>query len=147
MQGWVIRIAIIAVIVIGGLIFRDRLSGSAGDLQVGDCFDLPKATQNIKDVQHHPCTESHQAEVFALLKHPAAKGTAPLADAALASYLEQECGPRWVGYVGAEAASAGVLTYNGFFPVDSAWTDGERSVTCITYRDDEASMSSSVKLK
>ena len=36
MQGWVIRIAIIAVIVIGGLIFRDRLSGSANDLKVGD---------------------------------------------------------------------------------------------------------------
>ena len=77
MRGWIVRIAIIGVIALGGLIFRERLSGSAGDLAVGECFDVPAGDTNIGDVQHHPCSEAHTGEVFALVKNPAAKGTPP----------------------------------------------------------------------
>jgi hypothetical protein len=62
MRNWIIRIAIIAVIAGGAYILRDRLTANAGDLKVGDCFDDPTGEQ-VKDVQHHPCTESHTAEV------------------------------------------------------------------------------------
>ena len=50
----------------GGFILRDRLSSNAGDLKVGDCFDEPASGDEISDVQHHPCTESHTAEVVFL---------------------------------------------------------------------------------
>ena len=66
------------MIVIGGLVLRDRLSGSASDLKIGDCFDVPATETDIKDVQHHPCTEAHTGEVFAVVTHPAPKGTPPL---------------------------------------------------------------------
>ena len=49
---------IVAVIIVGGFILRDRLSSNAGDLKVGDCFDEPASGAEISDVQHHPCTEA-----------------------------------------------------------------------------------------
>src|SRR5262249_20602897 len=137
-RGWVIRIAIIAVIVIGGLIFRDRLSGNAGDLKVGDCFDVPTANVDVKDVQHHPCTESHTGEVFALVTHPAAKGTPPLDQNALVDFLSSSCGPIWVTYIGQEAAGSQVFDIGAFYPRDQDWNNGERGVTCYTYRIDGA---------
>lgn len=145
MQGWIIRIAIIAVIVIGGLIFRDRLSGSAGDLKVGDCFDVPTANVDVKDVQHHPCNEGHTGEVFAVVTHPGAKGTAPLTDAALIDYLGSACGPAWVTYIGQDAVSSEVFDIGAFYPRDEDWNDGDRGITCYTYRIDGASMSSTLK--
>jgi hypothetical protein len=144
-QGWVIRIAIIAVIVIGGLIFRDRLTGNAGDLKVGDCFDVPTATVDVKDVQHHPCTESHTGEVFAVVTHPAAKGTAPLVESQLIDFLSSSCGPAWVSYIGQEAAGSSVFDIGAFYPRDQDWNDGDRSVTCYTYRVDDQPMTSSLK--
>jgi hypothetical protein len=144
-RGWVIRIAIIAVIAIGGLIFRDRLSGSAGDLKVGDCFDIPAATVDVKDVQHHPCSESHTAEVFAIVNHPAAKGTPPLTESQLVDFLSSSCGPLWISYLGQPAVSSAVFDVGAFYPRDADWNDGDRTVTCYTYRTDEKPMTSSVK--
>jgi hypothetical protein len=144
-SGWVIRIGIIAVIVVGGLIFRDRLSGSAGDLKVGDCFDVPTQNIDVKDVQHHPCTESHTGEVFAQVTHPAAKGTPPLTEAVLIDYLSSACGPLWITYIGQEAAGSQVFDIGAFYPRDSDWNDGDRGVTCYTYRIDGATMTSSLK--
>ena len=63
LSGWGVRLGIVAVIIIGGFILRDRLSSSAGDLKVGDCFDEPASGAEISEVQHHPCAESHTAEV------------------------------------------------------------------------------------
>lgn len=145
MSGWVIRIGIIAVIAIGALVFRDRLSSSAADLKIGDCFDVPTANVDVKDVQHHPCNESHTGEVFAVLAHPAAKGTAPLAESQLIAYLGSACGPLFISYVGQEAVNAEVLDFGAFYPRDQDWTDGDRGVTCYVYRIDEKPVTSSLK--
>lgn len=145
MRGWIIRLAIIGVIAVGGLIFRDRLSGNAGDLKVGDCFDVPTATIDIKDVQHHPCNESHTGEVFAVVNHPAAKGTAPLTESQLIDFLSSSCAPAWAAYVGQQAVSAGALDIGAFYPRDDDWNDGDRAVTCYTYRLDQKPMTSSLK--
>ena len=110
MRGWVFRIGIIAVIAIGAFIFRDRLSSSAADLAVGDCFDVPTANVNIKDVQHHPCTESHTGEVFVLVNHPAAKGTAALTEAELIDFLTTACAPPFLAYVGPARRSRAIST-------------------------------------
>jgi hypothetical protein len=145
MRGWIFRIGIIVVIALGAYIFRDRLSGGAADLAVGDCFDVPTTNIDIKDVQHHPCTESHTGEVFVLVKHPAAKGAAPLSEAQLIDFLTSACAPAWTTYVGKETAAAGTLDFGAFYPVDKAWADGDRGVTCYTYRLDKKPMTSSVK--
>jgi hypothetical protein len=73
-----VRIGLIArfvaiVVVIGiaavGILFRDQLTGSAGDLRVGDCFDVPGGNQ-IEDVQHKPCNQPHTGEVIAVFDYP-----------------------------------------------------------------------------
>jgi hypothetical protein len=145
MRAWVFRIGIIAVIALGALIFRDRLSSSAAELAVGDCFDVPTTNVDIKDVQHHPCTESHTGEVFTLVTHPAAKGTAPLTQAQLVDYLTSACAPVFLSYVGADAAGSRTLDFGAFYPRDEDWTNGDRGVTCYAYRVDEKPMTTSLK--
>lgn len=145
MNGWILRLGIIAAVVIGGLIFRDRLSSSAGDLALGDCFDVPSASTNIKDVQHHPCTESHTGEVFAIVTHSATKGTPSLTEAQLFTYLSSACGPLFTSYVGEEAASQQILDFGAFYPRADDWNDGDRRFTCYAYRVDDKPMTSSVK--
>ncbi|MEA2544862.1 MAG: hypothetical protein QOI09_135 [Chloroflexota bacterium] len=145
MRGWIFRIAIIAVIAGGAFIFRDRLSGSAGDLTVGDCFDVPANDTNVKDVQHHPCNESHTGEIFAVLTSPAANGAPPPTRAELISFLGTQCGTIFTQYTGIDVNAQDVLDYGAFYPSDKDWANGDRGVTCYTYRVDEAPMGGSVK--
>ena len=140
-----IRLGILALILAGGWLFRDRLSSNAGDLAVGDCFDVPASKTNVKDVQHHPCAESHTGEVFAIVTHPAAKGTPPLAHDALFSYLGSTCGPLFINYVGPVAAGAGLLDAGAFYPPDAGWNDGDRTITCYVYRVDGKPTTTSAK--
>jgi hypothetical protein len=142
---WIVRIAILAVILGGGFLFRDRLSSSATELAVGDCFDVPTVKTNVRDVQHHPCTESHTGEVFAVVTHPAAKGAPPPAEAALFDYLGNTCGPLFISFVGPIAAGVGQLDAGAFYPPDAGWNGGDRGITCYVYRVDGAAMTSSVK--
>jgi hypothetical protein len=138
-------IAIVLVVAIGGYVFRDRLSGNAGDLKVGDCFDVPAAQENIRDVQHHPCEESHTGEVMSLATHPAPKGAPPPSQAELITFLATQCGASFVQYTGFDANAQQVLDYGAFYPADTDWNDGDRSVTCYIYRLDEGPMTGSVR--
>ena len=146
MSGWVFRIGIIAVIAIGAFVFRDRISGNAGDLQVGDCFDQPAgATDVVEDVQHHPCNESHTAEVFFVGNHPAADGAAALTDDAWYSYFNEVCGPAFTSYTGISYETTEILDIGAITPLEDDWKKGDREVTCYAYRVDEQPMTSSVK--
>jgi putative regulator of septum formation len=138
-----IRILIVAVIAVGGFIFRDRLTGGAGDLKAGDCFD-DKAGTEIKDVQHHPCSEAHTAEVVLVTKHGAAKGAALPSDAELDAWAAATCVPRIVSYVGA-GADFDTLNYGIFYPRADDWSKGERQMICYVIRIDAAPMSKSLK--
>jgi hypothetical protein len=142
---WVLRIAILVAIAGGGYLFRDRLSSSPTELAVGDCFDVPTVKTSVKDVQHHPCTESHGGEVFARVTHPAAKGEPPLPEAALFAYLGSTCGSLFTDFVGPVAAGIGQLDAGAFYPPDDGWNAGDRSITCYVYRVDGQPMTGSVK--
>ena len=141
----VIRLGVIGLILFGGFLFRDRLTSSPAELAVGDCFDRPAVKTDVKDVQHHPCTEAHTAEVFAVLTHPAPAGAPPLNRDALISYLAGACGPPWIGYVGPVAAAGGQLDAGAFYPPDDGWNKGDRTVTCYSYRVDGQPVTSSMK--
>ena len=66
-------LVVLIVLIVGALyLFRDRISGDVNSLQVGDCIDEPSSTSSITDVQHQPCTEPHDGEVFAILTYPGA---------------------------------------------------------------------------
>jgi hypothetical protein len=138
-----VRIIIVAVIAVGGLIFRDRLSGGASDLKAGDCFD-DKAGTEIKDVQHHPCTEAHTAEVILVTKHNAAKGAAVPTSAELDAWATTTCVPAIINYVGA-GADFDSLNYGIFYPRAADWSNGERQMICYVIRLDQGPMTKSLK--
>jgi hypothetical protein len=138
-----LRIGIVAVFIVGGLIFRDRLGGSPAELKVGDCFDVPtKVGETVNDVQHHPCTETHTAEVILLTTHPAAKGAAEPTNAELTSYLIDTCGGALSGYVG---GSTDQFDLGAFYPTSEDWKNGDRGVTCYMTMLDESPMTVSYK--
>ncbi len=138
----IIRVAIIGAIVVGGLIFRDRLSGNAGELQVGDCFDVPTQDTNISDVQHHPCTEAHGGEVFYVGDHPAAAGTT-FTESVMTDYLGTACFPAFTAYIGSTTFDG--LEIGAFYPLKKDWDSGDRGVTCYLYQVDGSTMTKSLK--
>ena len=49
----------------------DRISQSALDLVVGDCFVEPDVEGEVSDVQRAPCNEPHSGEVLLVADYPA----------------------------------------------------------------------------
>jgi hypothetical protein len=142
---FLLRIGIVAVFIVGGLIFRDRLGGSPTELRVGDCFDVPtKAGETVNDVQHHPCNESHTAEVILLTNHPAAKGKKEPSDSELTSYLVDTCGAALERYV---KGSTDKFDLGAFYPTSEDWKNGDRGITCYLTMLDESPMKASFKSK
>ena len=143
---FLLSIGVIVLIAGGAFLFRDRITGGADDLKVGDCFDLPTtATETVKDVQHHPCDDSHTAEVFFVTTHPAAKGAPYPSEAALHAYLSDTCTTALEVYVG--AAKADLYELGAFYPTDEDWNKDERGVTCYLTLLDESPMTTSAKAK
>ena len=146
MRGWIIRLGIIGVIAIGALVFRDRISGGARELQVGDCFDRPtSANTTVRDVQHHPCNEAHTAEAFFVAKNPAAPGAPIPTDDQWYAYLGSACLPAYASYTGTDIGATEVMDVGAILPVDEDWKSGDRDVTCYAYRVDGGTMTTSIK--
>jgi hypothetical protein len=140
---YLLRIGIVAAILFGGFLFRDRLGGSPAELKVGDCFDLPTTTaQTVDDVQHHPCTESHTGEVTLVTVHPAADGSKAPTETELNMYLSSTCSDALVSYAGTDNERFGI---GAFSPTDAGWKDGDRGVTCYLAMLDESAMTASFK--
>ncbi|HXX61201.1 MAG TPA: septum formation family protein [Candidatus Sulfotelmatobacter sp.] len=132
-RGLLVLLAIAVVVVVVGVVFRDRITGNAGSLQVGDCFDLPAgaaASSSVGDVQHHPCTEAHGGEVFAVLTYPAtASDTYPPTDA-FDAFAADQCSSSFQTYTGISYDATTSLAAGYFFPLDSGWANGDRTVIC-----------------
>jgi hypothetical protein len=144
MRGWIIRIGIVAVIAVLAFLFRDRLSSNAGQLKLGECFDDPAGVTEVTDVQHHPCTESHTAEVVYLGDMPGDNNAYP-ADSAIQAWVESNCLPAWSTYTGKDIEAEEVLALGWYQPSNEGWAKGDRSVICYASRTDLAPMTSSVK--
>jgi hypothetical protein len=144
MNRWILRIGIIVLIVAGGFLLRDRLSSNAGDLKVGDCFDDPAGQTEIKDVQHHPCSEGHTAEVVFLGKMTGDNASYP-SNATADDWARANCLPAWEAYTGKTFDTEPVLTASYYQPTPDGWSKGDRDVVCYATREDNAPMTGSVK--
>jgi hypothetical protein len=145
MRGLLIRVGIIAAIVAVVFVFRAYLSGSASDLKVGDCFDPPSTVdQVVKDVQHHPCTDAHLAEVFYVGNYDQAATGYPARDAFEAFVLDR-CIGAFQTYTGKSYESATDLDIQPFWPTEEGWGKGDKEVTCFAVRVDGGTMNTSVK--
>ena len=129
MGRWIIGIGLVAIISIGVIVFRDALPGGGGDLKVGDCFDVP-ASHEVDHLQHHPCTEAHDAEVI-LVADFTGSDTYPTA-AAFYAWVKTECADiAFRRYVG-EAFGARKDIDLGYFPPSKGrWNrDTDRVMIC-----------------
>jgi hypothetical protein len=140
-----LRLAIVGVLAVGGILFRDRLSSTPNDLRVGDCFEEPAAMESIEDVQHQPCTEPHDAEVIFAAENPTPKGAPVLSDEEHYAYAEVNCLPAFSAYTGLELLSQEVLDMGYMVPADDSWRDGDRKVICYVLRLDGTTMTQSVR--
>ena len=140
---WVGIALVIGVIAIVGIIFRDRLSSSAGDLQVGDCFDDPGAVTEVSDVQHHPCSEPHSGEVFYVGTMTGEDSAFPSDDAIL-EYVGTNCVPAYATYTGQQYDGA-TIDIGYFHPTPDGWSSGDRGVICYAFYLDGSTTTTSVK--
>jgi hypothetical protein len=141
-----IWIGIIGVVVIGGLLFRDFLTGNPGDLKVGDCFDLPDSdTETVTDVQHHPCTDLHGGEVIFVGDFPGSGSDAYPSDDEMFAFLSEKCVPAYDSYTGNDIADQATYDIGWFQPTEEGWKDGDQGVSCYIYRLDETQFKGSLK--
>jgi hypothetical protein len=139
-----IRLGIIAVIVIGFVILRPFISGSAGDLALGDCFDPPPdTTETVTDVQHHPCTDVHHGEVIYVGK-VADQATYPT-DAEFKQVVQDTCLPAYTAYAGADLFTTEDADVGYFVPTSDGWSKGDRALTCYATKLDNLPMQGSIK--
>jgi hypothetical protein len=138
----IIRVLLIGGVLLGAFLFRDRISGNAGDLQVGDCFDVPAGDNPFYKVQHHPCSEPHTGEVVFVIDHPAAKGT-PFTRSMLLEFASTSCIPALDAYIGITAGDR--IDVGALYPDSKEWDDGDRKITCYASMVDGSSLSTSFK--
>jgi hypothetical protein len=123
----VAMVVVVAVIGGGFLLLRDRLSGAAEDLRVGDCFDVP-GEETISSIQHQPCTETHDGEVFVVGNieadsYPVVFG--------FGDWVETNClGSAFESFVGEPAEARDDIDVGYFAPTRDGWDGGDREITC-----------------
>jgi hypothetical protein len=140
--GWLLVVGVIAV---GGFFFRDRLTGDAADLRVGDCFDVPAGYQAVEEVAHHPCNEAHTAEVTGLADYPAGGNDPYPSESMLFTFADDLCARSFRDYTGLNPMDDPLLTWGYFYPIEEGWHNGDHEVACYLVRLDDGPMTQSFK--
>lgn len=142
-----IILGVILVIIVAAVAINALGPSAVGDLKVGDCFDVPTGlgeADTVDTVQHHPCTQSHTAEVIFVGDYTGGTDVYP-ATTDFDTFVGNTCGPAFETYVGTSLDADPDLSIGYFYPLADSWSNGERSVTCYAERTDETPMSSSIK--
>ena len=134
---------IILVIGVGGFFLRDRLTGAADDLKVGDCFDVPSGIQTVNEVQHHPCNEAHTGEIVGLADYPGGDDDPYPAESMLFAFADDLCVRTFRDYTGRDPITDPELILGYFYPIPDGWSQGDREVCCYLSRIDEGPMTAS----
>ena len=130
---------LILLVLGGGYVFRDYLASNVGELRVGDCFDEPAIQKavghaaEVNDIQHRPCAEVHDGEVYAVLSHPGQGGATYPSDDTWDEFIGERCEAEFAGYLGRDYTVATELEIAWYFPTASGWSEGDREITCYVY--------------
>jgi Septum formation len=134
----------IGVFAVGGYFLRDVLTGNVVDLKVGDCFDVPTATKLLKDVQHHPCTVAHDAEMLFVGFMPGTSDTYP-ASPDFDHFVKVLCVPAYESYTGRTYETDITYELHSLVPTTDGWKAGDHGVTCFVMRADGTQLMATVK--
>jgi hypothetical protein len=147
-RSWLfVMIGLGVVLVVGLVVVVLRGSGSTnpGRLAVGDCFDLPQATDRIGDLRRRSCNGPHGGEVFHIFDTPGLASPGYPSDAAWETLVYPDCDPAFEGYTGTFIAERLDIEYRYFVPTADRWASGERQVTCYITAPDGAPLSRSFR--
>jgi hypothetical protein len=107
----------------------DRVSQSALDLVVGDCFVEPDVEGEVSDVQRAPCNEPHSGEVLLVADYPS-QDEYP-GDDAFQAWFEANCiGETFTTYTGMTYQEAEAIDVSFLYPTAEGWGQGDHEVTC-----------------
>ena len=122
----------------------DRVSQSALDLVVGDCFVEPAAEAEVQEVQRAPCNESHSGEVLLVGDYPD-QDEYP-GEAAFTSWVEANClGEVFSTYTGMAYEDATEIEVSYFYPTSEGWGQGDKEMTCYLVPADQVPVSFSYR--
>jgi hypothetical protein len=89
---------------------------------------------------------AHDAEVFALVDHPAESGAAYPGNDTVADWAIQACYEVFEPYVGRSYEDAHELDYTFFTPTELGWRKyDDRAIQCLIFKVDESTLVSSVR--
>ena len=128
-----------------GFLFRDFVSGGVGDLKVGDCFDVSVTAPDgtvVKDVQHHPCSDLHVAEMLLITSMI---GTDYPGVAIIEEFAKTKCVPAFQTYTGRDFDSDETYDMGYLRPTTDGWKKGDREVKCYAVRIDGQPSKGSVR--
>jgi hypothetical protein len=104
---------------------------SVEDLREGDCVNGLKESRFLTRVDGVPCTTPHQSEVFSVFNLP--DGDYPGEDEVLKK-AEDGCADRFEDYApNAKDEDLEDLELFYLYPIRSAWSRGDREVTCLAH--------------
>jgi hypothetical protein len=147
-RSWIpllIILVVATVLGVGFVVFRDRFSNDVTSLALGECFDEPTVEAEISEVQRQPCNEPHDAEVIAVLTHPAPAGEAYPVVSGFDDYIQQNCIPAFEAYLGTDWETSTDYDIGYFRPTLSGWGDGDRGFTCYVSRSDGEKLTNTVR--
>ena len=140
-----IRLGIIAVILVAGFLLRQFVSGAAGDLAVGDCFDIPIGSSGVvEEVAHHPCTDAHDAEVVVVGNYEPATDAYP-SESELTDFETDRCITAFNTYTGLDFNTDELYGMGTLEPTADGWADGDHEITCYLHRLDATKLTVSLK--
>ncbi|HEX7276253.1 MAG TPA: septum formation family protein [Acidimicrobiales bacterium] len=114
------------------------------ELEAGDCIDTPEGTE-VRRLKVKACDKPHDAEVFAVISHPAGPGEAFPGAGALLEYAAYNClGQPFTDYVGIPRGQS-QLTEFEIVPESEAWAEGRRGLVCAVDNADRSPLTASVR--
>ena len=147
-RAWLYGIAMGVGIALAAIVLLVVIRGGSGGtdpagLKVGDCFDVPTATDRIGDLRRHPCNEAHGGEVFHVFD--SAPASAYPSDRDWESLVYPVCDPVFESYTGTPVADRLDIEYRYLVPTADRWASGDRRVTCFITSPDGAPLSKSFR--
>ena len=123
---WIVGI----VALVAFLVFFDKGTVSATEVNAGDCLKELPASGLVITVDTAPCGEPHTGEIFSVMKMP--EGDFP-GQFAIEEY-QNKCAPELAKY-SPEAAEDPDVGLFVLYPSEDSWGQGDRTVTCIATTD------------
>ena len=97
-------------------------------LVAGDCLLTPDDLVSVEPVSLVPCEEEHQAEVVAMVLHPAPPNE-PYPDD-LSLFADAACRSAFAPYVGSQLEISALSLGLPYGPLEETWDTGSRLITC-----------------